>query len=81
MAPFDNVIVAQVRDATRRLIDEFRDLDPETVRLEVDRVVEEHRSARIQTYVPIFTYRFAREALRRISGRPAQGSGTGPSLN
>lgn len=81
MTPFDNVIVAQVRDATRRLIDEFRELDPDVVRREVDRVFEEHRSARIQTYVPIFTYRFAREALRRLSSPPARGSGTGPSLN
>ena len=75
MTDLEQTVARQVNDATRRLIDEFRGVvDPETVRREVTREFEEHRSARIRTYVPIFTYRYAREALRRLATASAAGN-------
>ena len=58
----------QMQEETRRLLDEFKGvIAPEAVRQEVARVLEEHRFARIRTYVPFFTYRSARSALRRLA--------------
>lgn len=68
MTATDNALELQLETQTRRLIEEFHGVvAPEAVREEVARAFEDHRSARIWTYVPIFTYRAARAALHRLA--------------
>jgi len=48
-----------------KLMDEFGGVfDAETVRDELRRAIDDRHDARIRTYVSVFAYRFAREALR-----------------
>ena len=55
----------QLQVETRRLMDEFGGVfDAETVEGELRRTLDDQHDARIRTYVPVFAYRFAREALR-----------------
>ena len=57
----------QLQEGTRRLVEEFgSSLPAEVVESELRRAMERGSFARIQTYVPIFAYRAAREALRTL---------------
>jgi hypothetical protein len=68
----------QLREAATRLAREFNGVfDRGTIDAEVDRAYHRSDSARIRTFVPIFAYRFAREALRlrsRTLGRAPAGA-------
>ena len=68
----DEVLRGQLETVLRRLLKEFGGkADPQTIGREFARAFAEHRKARIRTYVAIFTYRSAREALRRRAASSA----------
>ncbi len=55
----------QLQVETLKLLDEFEGVfDAQTVRDELRRALDGQHGARIRTFVPVFAYRFAREALR-----------------
>jgi len=55
----------QLQVESLKLLDEFDGVfDAETVQGELRRALDGQHEARIRTYVHVFAYRFAREALR-----------------
>ena len=62
----DPVLEGRLQMVLRRLLDEFRGTaDTQRIRREFAKAYAQQGTARIRTYVPIFTYRAAREALRK----------------
>lgn len=63
----DSDLRAAVSQATERLQRELGDRLPEaTIEQCVSAALDEFRDARIKTYVPVLTYRLARERLSRL---------------
>lgn len=63
----NNDLQNAIEQATMRLQQELGGQLPETIiTTHVDAALNELRDARVKTYIPVLTYRIARERLRRL---------------
>ena len=65
----NNDLQNAIDQATVRLQQELGSKVPETIiTTHVDAALDELRDARVKTFIPVLTYRIARERLRRLLG-------------